>query len=91
MDPIFIKIKAVPGASSDQVASMLGDRLKVRISAPPEAGKANKAIRALIANTLKIKAACVEIESGHTSPEKTIRISHTDYPSEHSVLNQLLQ
>lgn len=69
-----ILIKAVPGASRDQLAGALGDRLKVRISAPPEGGKANKAICALIANTLGVSKSSVEIISGHTNPEKRVRI-----------------
>jgi len=44
--------QAVPGASRSGIAGVLGDRLKVRISAPPEAGKANDAICELIAQAL---------------------------------------
>ncbi len=72
--PIRIRIKAVPGASRDAIAGVLGDRLKVRTSAPPEGGKANKAICALLARTLKLKAAQVRVLKGHTNPEKTIEI-----------------
>lgn len=71
---ILIRVKAVPGASRDSIAGLLGDRLKVRISAPPEDGKANKAICKLLAKALGIKAASIEIHAGHTNPEKTVRI-----------------
>lgn len=67
-------IKAVPGASRDQIVGALGERLKVRISAPAEDGRANKAICELIAKTLKIKVSLVTIESGQTSREKIVRI-----------------
>jgi uncharacterized protein (TIGR00251 family) len=67
-------IKVVPGSSRDQVAGVLGDRLKVRVSAPPENDRANKAVCATIAKTLGVKAKHVTIESGHTNPEKTVRI-----------------
>ncbi len=69
----LIRIKAVPGARSDQIAGLLGDRLKVRIAAPPEDGKANKAICKLIAKQLGVPARALTIEIGHTSPEKVIR------------------
>jgi len=72
---VHIRIKAVPGASRDSIAGMLGDRLKIRISALPEAGKANKAICKLIANSLSIKPSAVTIHAGHTNPEKTIQIA----------------
>lgn len=70
-----ILVKAVPGASRSQIAGPLGDRLKIRISAPPEGGKANKAICALIAKELGISKASVEIIRGQTSPEKSVRIA----------------
>ena len=73
-DDVLIHIKAVPGASRDQIAGAVGDRLKVRISAPPEGGKANKAICRLIARTLGVKGKDVTIDGGQTNPEKTVRI-----------------
>jgi len=73
--PVLIRIKAVPGASRDSIAGILGDRLKVRTSAAPEGGKANKAICKLIAKQLGIKPAMVQVHAGHTNPEKTVQIA----------------
>lgn len=73
-----LRIKAVPGASRDAVVGMLGDRVKVRVSAPPEGGKANKAICALIAARLGVRPGQVEVIAGHTYPEKTLRITGID-------------
>ena len=70
-----ILVKAVPGASRSQIAGPLGDRLKIRISAPPEGGKANKAICALLAKQLGISKSSVEITRGQTSAEKSVRIT----------------
>jgi len=74
-DDVLIHIKAVPGASRDQIAGAVGDRLKVRISAPPEGGRANKAICRVLAKAVGAKAKDVSIESGQTNPEKIIRIA----------------
>jgi len=71
---ILIRLKAVPGAKRDQIAGLLGDRLKIRVSAPPEGGKANKAICALLAAALGVKPRDVEIVSGRTNPEKLARV-----------------
>ncbi len=46
---ITLKVKVVPGASRTQLSGWLGDMLKVRVSAPPEKGKANAAVEALLA------------------------------------------
>lgn len=69
-----LAIKAVPGASRDQIAGLLGDRLKLRIAAPPEGGKANRAICALLAAALGIKPSAVSIIAGATGAEKTVAI-----------------
>ncbi len=74
-DDVLLWVKAVPGASRNQIAGLLGDRLKVRVSAPPEDGKANKAICKLLAKALGVKANQVSIESGATSPEKVLRVA----------------
>lgn len=71
---VLLWIKAVPGASRDQISGVLGDRLKIRIAAPPEDGKANEAICRLLAEQLGIKVKQVSIETGHSNAEKTVRI-----------------
>lgn len=69
-----IAVKVVPGARRDQIVGPLGDRLKIRVSAPPEGGKANKAVCALLAHTLGIKASAVSVIVGPGSPEKTVLV-----------------
>ena len=75
---VLIRVKAVPGASREEIAGPLGDRLKVRVSAPPEGGRANKAVCRLIAGALGVKPKQVSIEAGRSSPEKTIRVENCD-------------
>lgn len=72
---VLIDIKAVPGASRDQIVGPLGDRLKIRVSAPPEGGRANAAIRGLLAGALGIPARNVEIIRGASTATKTARAS----------------
>lgn len=84
---IRLLVKVVPGASRDQIAGLLGDRLKVRVAAPPEAGKANRAVCELIAAALALKPASVTVISGHTSPDKTLLILCTNIDSVRSALH----
>jgi uncharacterized protein len=67
-------IKVIPGASRSHIQGPLGDRLKMRVAAAPEAGKANAAVCELVANSIHRHPRTVEIETGHTNPEKVIRI-----------------
>jgi uncharacterized protein (TIGR00251 family) len=75
---VLIKIKAVPGASRDEIAGLLGDRLKIRVCAPPEGGKANRTLCRLIARRLAVKGSQVRIEAGDTQSLKTIRVLDLD-------------
>ncbi len=75
---VLLRIKAVPGASRDQIVGVLGDRLKVRVSAPPEGGRANEAIVRLLASALGVARPRVELVSGKRRPEKTFRILGVD-------------
>lgn len=71
---VVIAVKAVPGASRDQVVGPLGDALKVKVAAPPEAGKANQAICKLIASALGVPGRDVKVVSGGTQPNKRIAV-----------------
>lgn len=76
--PVRIAVKAVPGARRDEIVGPLGDRLKVRTSAPPEGGKANAAICALIAAALGVRERDVRVIVGHTRAEKVLEVSGAD-------------
>ena len=69
-----IKIKVVPRASRDAVVGWLGDELKLAVTAPPEKGRANKAVVALLARTLGVDARDVSVVAGHGSPRKTVSV-----------------
>lgn len=71
----LIHLKVVPGSSRDALAGVLGDRLKVKVAAAPEGGKANKAVCALLAGVFGVKPRDVSVIAGATSPEKTVRIN----------------
>lgn len=83
---VLIRVKAVPGASRDAIAGLLGDRLKVRVAAAPEGGKANDAICALLAEALGAKPRDASIVSGHASPEKLVRIVGVTAPDARAAL-----
>ena len=84
---LLLRVKAVPGASQDAIVGPLGDRLKIRITAPPEGGRANIAIVTLLARTLELNRSQVAISSGHGGAEKTIRLMGIELTSASSALN----
>ncbi len=71
-------MKVVPGASRDEVAGWLGAALKVRVTAPPERGKANAAVEELLAEALGLPRGSVRVVAGHGSPRKSVEIAGLD-------------
>ena len=71
----MLTVKAVPGSSKDAIAGILGDMLKIKVSAAPEKGKANKSIIALLSKKLGIAKKDIEIISGTTAAVKQIQIA----------------
>lgn len=51
------------------------DVLRLRVTAPPENGKANAAVVRLLAQTLGISRSQLEVVRGHAFREKVIRVS----------------
>lgn len=73
-----ISVKVVPKASRDRIAGWVGDALKVCVTAPPERGKANAAVVALLAEALGMPRSAVRITAGETSPRKIVAIDGVD-------------
>ena len=69
-----ISLKVVPGSSRDEVVGWLGDSLKVKVKAPPEKGRANEAVVALLADRLGIDSLSIAVVSGHGSPAKVVAV-----------------
>ncbi len=70
----IVAIKAVPRASCDEIVGWQGGVLKVRVTAPPQDGRANDAIEALLAAGLGLKRRAVHIVSGRASSHKRVAI-----------------
>ena len=71
----MLHVKVVPGSSRDRISGRLGNALKLQVSAPPERGKANDAVTALIAATLGLPRSAVQIVRGESQPRKLLRIN----------------
>ncbi|NQU75104.1 MAG: DUF167 domain-containing protein [Planctomycetes bacterium] len=70
-----LPVKAVPGSSRDRIVGVLGEELKIAVSAPPEKGKANKAVAAILAKALGVPVRDVSLTSGDTSPHKEFAVA----------------
>jgi uncharacterized protein (TIGR00251 family) len=74
-DAVVLAVHAQPGAGRSQIVGRHGDALKVRVAAPPEGGRANEALAALLADRLGVPVKSVSLASGATSRSKRFRIA----------------
>ena len=77
-DGIVLRVHVQPGAGRSAVVGRHGDALKVRVAAPPVEGRANEATRSLLAETMGVPEADVELTSGQSSRAKRFRFKGLD-------------
>jgi uncharacterized protein (TIGR00251 family) len=68
-------VKVHPRARKNAVTGMVGDALKLALTAPPVEGKANQAVIEFFADLFAIPRSSVTIASGETSRNKIVRVS----------------
>ena len=73
-----IAVHVQPGAKRASVAGLHGERLKLRIAAPPIEGRANAAVIAFVAERLGVPRAQVSIARGERSRDKVIAVAAPD-------------
>ncbi len=71
---IKLLVKVVPASSRNGIAGWLGERLKVRVSAPAERGRANEAVEATLAEALGVARDRVRVVGGKSSPRKVVEV-----------------
>ena len=71
---VIIDVIVAPRASRAGLGPVVGDRLRVAVTAPPVDGKANAAVIETIASALGIARGRVQIVRGETGRRKSVRI-----------------
>jgi uncharacterized protein (TIGR00251 family) len=86
---VLLDVKVVPKSSRNRIVGELDGALKVAVSAAPERGAANEAVRKLIAKSLGMRVQQITIEAGHTNPRKTLRIAGTATDTVRQLVNKI--
>jgi len=74
-DALVLTLRIQPKASSDAFAGPYGDdSYRVRITAPPVDGKANRQLTAFLAKAFGVPRSAVHLLSGEISRDKRFRI-----------------
>lgn len=72
---IRLAVRLQPRASRNQVVGVMGDRLKVALTAPPVEGAANAACQAFLAELFKVSKGSVRLVGGEKSRDKLWEIT----------------
>lgn len=70
-----LTIRVQPRAKGNEVSGWEGEALKIRLTAPPVEGKANKALVAFLAEKLGISKADVTIVTGQSGRTKIVELA----------------
>jgi len=74
-----LRLRVQPGARRTGLVGWMADgTLKLSVSAPPEGGRANRAVVELIAATLGVREATVRVVRGHGARTKTVEVDGMD-------------
>jgi len=69
-----LRLRVKPGARKNALLGVHAGALKLSVIAPPERGKANRAVVKLLARTLGITPSEIHLLSGQSSQDKTVLV-----------------
>ncbi len=69
-----LTVRVQPRASNNEIAGWDDKAIKVRLTAPPVEGKANKALVDYLAERLGVSKSAVTIVSGHGARQKVVEV-----------------
>jgi len=74
-DGVTFTVKVLPRSSRNEIVGEQEGMLRVKLTAPPVEGAANKMLVNFLSSKLKVSKSSVTILSGETGRTKTIRVA----------------
>ena len=71
---VIFKVSVQPRSSRNEIAGLQDDAVKIRLTAPPIEGAANKMCIEFLAKSLKVRKSDVEIIRGQSSRTKKVLV-----------------
>jgi uncharacterized protein (TIGR00251 family) len=71
---LLVDVRVQPRASRTEFAGLIGERVRIRLQAPPVDGRANAALIEFLADAFGVPRAGVSVERGLSSRDKLVRI-----------------
>jgi uncharacterized protein (TIGR00251 family) len=73
-DGTLFKVAVQPRGSKNTIVGIQGDALKIKLTAPPVEGAANKMCIGFLAETLRVPKSAIEIVHGYGSRSKVVLV-----------------
>lgn len=70
----MVRLRVQPRASRDEIVGWQAGALRVRVTAPPVEGEANRAVAALLARALGVRPSAVSVVRGERGRDKLVRV-----------------
>lgn len=71
---LILQVRVYPRAARDGFAGLLGDRLRIRLTAPAVEGRANEHLRRYLATRFRVAPSAVTLLGGERGRLKRVRI-----------------
>ncbi len=71
---LLVEVRVQPRASRTEFAGVMGERLRIRLNAPPVDGRANAALVEFVARACTLPRSRVTLDSGTTGRDKRLRL-----------------
>lgn len=71
---LLLEVRVQPRASRTEFAGLMGDRLRIRLNAPPVDGRANAALVEFVAAECGLARSRVTLERGQAGRDKRLRL-----------------
>ena len=71
---LLLDVRVQPRASRTEFAGLMGERLRIRLNAPPVDGRANAALVEFVAAECGLARARVTLERGQAGRDKRLRL-----------------
>lgn len=74
-DNLLVRVRAQPRASRDEILGVENNQLRIKTTATPTDGKANKKIAKLLADFVSVPPSRVSLVRGHTHRDKQFLVT----------------
>jgi uncharacterized protein (TIGR00251 family) len=73
-----VELTVSPGAARTELVGRHGNGWRARVAAPPERGRANRALVALLADAVGVPSGRIAVVAGQTSRRKVVEVEGLD-------------